>query len=196
MEAAISKIKVGLVGLSEIMFDRFFDYSKEQRPPEQKLYYDGKAIVLPQANIEAFLFGLDPKGCAMTFEGKKCKEYRTIGMSHVFIEESIIPFMADGEPIIFDGFDGKQFWIHEGSPRGGSGSSRVKQEMKKRPVLKLPWALNFTLTLIKNGIINETKLSNWFTLGGMQIALGTYRPRWGRFAVETWEVVGEEKKKR
>jgi len=194
MEPAITKIKVGLVGLAEIMFDKFTDYSKEQRPPEQKLYLsDGNALVLPQSNIEAFLFGIDPKGCAMTFEGKKCKEYRTIGMSHVFIDEALIPFTADGKPVTFKDFNGKQFWVHEGAPRGGTGSGRVKQEMKKRPVLKMPWALNFTLTVVKNPLIDEQKLFNWLTLGGIQIALGTYRPRWGRFAVETWEVVGEKK---
>jgi len=185
----ITKIAVKLAGLAPIMFDRFIDHSREARPAEQRLYLvDGNVLVMPQENIEAFMFGMDPKGCAMTFEGKRCKEYRTVGMSHVFIEETSIPFQAEGKDIIFDGFNDR-IWIHNRSGgRTGSGSSRTKQEPKQRPVLNTPWSLSFTLTVVKNALIDETKLYNWFTSGGVQIALGTYRPRWGRVAVEKWEV--------
>jgi hypothetical protein len=31
-------------------------------------------------------------------------------------------------------------------------------------------------------------LYNWFTKGGLLIALGTYRPRFGRFSVRAWDV--------
>ena len=191
MELEITKIKVKIAGISEIMFDRFYDYSKEQKPPEQKLYLaDENRVVLPQANIEAFLFGENPQGCAKAFEGKKGKEYIRMGMSHVFIDETIIPFTDDeGKEIIFDGFGNEHFWIHEGSPRSKSGSLSIKQEMKQRPVLKMPWSLSFTFRLIKNTSIDETKLYNWMVRGGMQIAIGTYRPRWGRFMVEDWKII-------
>ncbi len=184
----INRISVKLTGISEIMFDRFYDYSKEQKPPEQKLYLnDDNVCVLPQANIEAFLFGENPQGCAKAFEGKQGKAYIRMGMSHVFIDEAVIPFTGDdGTPIVFDGFKDR-FWIHEGSPRSKSGSLSIKQEMKQRPVLKMPWNLTFTFRLIKNGQIDEMKLYNWMVRGGMQIALGTYRPRWGRFAVDEFE---------
>jgi hypothetical protein len=188
----ITRYKVKLSGVSDIMFDRFYDYSKEQKPPEQKLYLtDGNVCVLPQANIEAFLFGENPQGCAKAFEGKKGKEYIRMGMSHVFIDEAIIPFTDDKEkPIVFNGFK-DQFWIHEGSPRSKSGSLSIKQEMKQRPVLRLPWNLTFTFRLIKNTHIDGSKLYNWMVRGGMQIAMGTYRPRWGRFIVTEFEEVKE-----
>ena len=187
----IQRIRVKLSGVSDVMFDRFMDYSKEQRPPEQKLYLiDGNVAVLPQANIEAFLFGENPQGCAKAFEGKKGKEYIRMGMSHVFIDESVIPFTDDsGEKIVFSGFNDGHFWIHEGSPRSKSGSLSIKQEMKQRPVLKAPWNLEFTFRLIKNNLIDPTKLYNWMVRGGMQIAIGTYRPRWGRFVVSEYEEI-------
>ena len=185
----ITKIKAELSSLSDIMFDRFIDYSQEKRPPEQKFYLgDGNALVLPQENIIAFLFGENPAGCAKAFEGKKGKEYIRIGQSHVFIDEPLIPFMSDGKPVTFNGF-GNQLWIHQGSPRMKKGNLSIKSEMKERPVIRHPWGLPFTLTIIKNNYIDETKLYNWFIMGGMQIALGTYRPRWGRFTVEKWELV-------
>jgi len=189
----ITRIKARLAALSDIMFDRFIDYSEEKRPPEQKLYLgEGNALVLPQDNIIAFLFGENPAGCAKAFEGKQGKTYIRIGQSHVFIDKPLIPFTAEEEPVIFDGFNGK-LWIHHGAPRVKKGTLSVKTEMKERPVLKAPWELTFTLTVIKNNYIDENKLFNWFTVGGMQIALGTYRPRWGRFAVDIWEMIEESK---
>lgn len=110
-------------------------------------------------------------------------------MSHVFIKETLIPFMVDDKEVIFDGFKGN-LWIHEGTGgRTKQGSLSIKQEAKPRPVLKMPWFLNFTLTIVENVLIDETKLFNWFTRGGIEIALGTYRPRWGRFSVDKWEIV-------
>ncbi len=186
----ITKIKLTLQGLADIMFDRFIDHSKDKRPPEQKLYLvEDNKVVLPQANIEAFLFGENPQGCAKAFEGKQGKEYIGMGMSHVSIEESFIPFIVDGKELRFDGFNGV-LWIHQGTGgRTKQGSLSIKQEAKPRPVLKVPWFLNFTLTLVENTIINETKLYNWFVRGGIEIALGTYRPRWGRFSVDKWDIV-------
>ena len=187
----VTKINVTLSALSDIMFDKFIDHSKGERPPEQKLYLtEGNKLVLPADNLYAFLFNENPPaGCAKTFEGKKGKEYCRIGQSHVFIEPAVVPFLdGQGNEIIFNGFD-ERFWIHEGAPRtkASSGSNTIKQEMKKRPVLKLPWQLKFRILLIKNPLIDETKLYNWFVAGGMQIALGTYRPRFGRFEVVEWE---------
>ena len=34
----IQKIDVTIEGIADIMFDKFFDHSKEQRPPDQKIY--------------------------------------------------------------------------------------------------------------------------------------------------------------
>jgi len=187
------RIKVSLCGVADIMFDRFFDYSKEQKPAEQKLYLSSNnECVLPQDNIEAFMFGENPQGCAKAFEGKRGKEYIRMGMSHVFIDEPVIPFTdIKGGSIYFNGFDDEdgKFWIHAGSPRSKSGSLSIKQETKYRPVLRHPWYLNFTIRLVKNNLIDDTKVYNWLVRGGMQISLGTYRPRWGRFVVEKYDVV-------
>lgn len=183
----ITKIKAKLAALSDIMFDRFIDHSRERRPPEQKLYLgEGNALVLPQANIDAFLFGDDPPGCARTFEGKRGKEYMRMGAAHVFIGEAVIPFTAEGKPVIFSGFESGNLWVHHGSPRVKQGSRSIKQEEKERPVLRRPWELEFTLTVLKNTLIDENKLHNWFEVGGMQIALGTYRPKFGRFYILSW----------
>jgi hypothetical protein len=183
----ITKIKAKLDSLSDIMFDRFIDYSTERRPPEQKLYLGSKnELVLPQENIISFLFS--DIGCAKLFEGKKGKQYIQIGMSHVFIDEMLIPFMDKNKPVVFKEF-GEKLWVHNGSPITKKGSLRIKSESKERPVLKHPWSVTFHISILKNNLIDETKLYNWFMLGGMQVAIGTYRPRFGRFTVDQWEIV-------
>jgi hypothetical protein len=185
----IRTIGIELEGLADIMFDRFIDYSTEKRPPEQKLYLrEDNAIVMPGENILAFLFGEDPAGCAKAFEGKRAKEYLRIGNSHVFVQEDLILFERDEKPMKFSGFGPEEvLYLKHASGRTKQGSRSIKQEIKARPVLRLPWALRFHVNLVKNQIIDETKLFNWFTMGGIQIALGTWRPRYGRFSVKVME---------
>lgn len=184
-------IKVKLDGLADIMFDKFIDHSKENRPPEQKLYLaEGNKVVLPAENVRAFLFSENsPAGCAKTFEGK---EYVRIGYGYAHISPVLIPFVdtSSGKPIEFKSFDDGRFSIYlsAGRTKASTGSNTIKQEAKPRPLMKLPWSIMFTIDLIKNGYIDENKLYNWFVAGGKQIALGTYRPAFGRFEVAEWDI--------
>lgn len=188
-EAQLSKtITVTLEGLSDFMFDRFFGHEKGDRPPEQKLYLaQNNRVVLPSENIWAFLFGENPQGCAKAFEGKGSKEFIRIGQAHLVIEPPLIPFMRGDKPIIFTEFDRESFYVSEFAPRTKQGSLSIKQEIKKRPVLMRPWALSFQMVLVKNNKIDDNRLFNWFTRGGIEIGLGTYRPRYGRFSVTQFD---------
>ena len=125
-----TKIDVTLSGLSDIMFDRFIDHSKESRPAAQKLYIaSGNKLVLPSSNLDAFLFGENPQGCAKAFEGKKSKDYIRGGWSHIHIGPALIPFMDDqGKEIIFESLDDPRFYIFSLGGRTKSGSLSIKQE--------------------------------------------------------------------
>lgn len=184
----IREIKVVVEGAADIMFDRFIDHSAEARPAEQKLYLDEQnRLVLPADNIDAFLFGEDPMGCAKAFEGKKAKEYLRVGKSHVFVKEPLALFSQNGKPVVVKGpvAEDKRFYIKLSGGRTKQGARSIKQEARPRPVFRLPWALHFTLMLAQNTLIDETKLFNWLTVGGIQIGLGTWRPNYGRFFVKT-----------
>jgi len=185
-------IKVVLEGVADILFDRFIDHSKEDRPPEQKLYLSGEnQVVFPSENLTAFLFGDLKPGCAKIFEGKKCKDYIRMGMSHVFFKQGLIPFTKKGKPIVFKNFENGNFYLYESAPATKmSGGGIIKQEAKPRPVLKVepdPWQLKFDIEYVPNPIIDGTKLYNYFVNGGILLALGSYRPRFGRFIVKTWD---------
>lgn len=194
-EKMSTKIDVTLLGLSGIMFDRFIDHSKEVRPAEQKLYLDpdGKTIVIPNIMIESFITRqLAPVGCACKFEQRKGKEYAGIAMSHIFFSPELIPIVETktGKPIELKTEIEKdpRFYVARFSPvTKMSGGGAIKQEAKPRPVLRYGWQISFEIQIMKNHLIDETKLYNWFTLGGSLIGLGSYRPRYGRFEVKNWK---------
>src|SRR4030065_745477 len=128
------KINVVLDGFSNIMFNRFYDHSKEVRPAEQKTH-------------------LNPNDRSQGFCGST------------------------------------PFYIHLSGGRTKLGSLSIKQEAQPRPVLKLPWRLSFTITLLDNAILDPMKLENWFNECGITVALGAHRPRFGRFQVKEWKVM-------
>jgi hypothetical protein len=195
MQKAVSKEiceerKVTFTGLVSILFDRFIDMSADDRPADQKLYLNEENVVgVPAENIWSFLFAEKPGGCAKRFEGKKGSEYLMVGQSHISITPEFIPFIRDGKPIIFGRFDesgidplsGMKVLKHKGLLKKGT---QVVPCPKTRPCLPTPWELEFTVSLYENRLITMTKLFNWMSRGGIEISLGTYRPRFGRFTVE------------
>jgi hypothetical protein len=189
IELKIVTVSVRLESLSDIMFNRFIDQSAEQRPPQQKMYLDtGNVVCLPAENIKAFLFGEFPAGCARKFEGKKGKDYMQVGLGHVFIKPSLIPFLRDGKPAAWKEFDGTVFKIDRSSPRVRKGNLSIKQNVIERPVLTHPWSLEFEIDIVENNSIDYQKLYNWFVSGGILLALGTHRPEYGRFTVTEWKL--------
>lgn len=186
-----NEISIKLSGLSDILFDRFIDHSKEVRPPEQKLYMtEGNKVILPAENFRAFLFNEKVPGCTGVFEGRKRKDYNRVGITHTAINPVMIPFTDEkGKPIVFKDFKKGKFYIYESAPvTKASGGQIVKQERIFRPAIKTPWFLKFNITLLDNPLIDENKLYNWLSNGGVLIALGAYRPLFGRFEVVEWEV--------
>jgi hypothetical protein len=189
----ITKIKVGLEGLSDIMFDRFFDHSGEDRPPERKLYLNEKSeVVLPAECIYSFLFrDSAPVGVIRFVEKRGAKDYLALGQAHLSIEPVLISFLKKDKPIKFEKFGpDSPFYVNDWSAgiTKLSGGKVIKQEVRKRPILRLPWALTFEINLFPNDKVTPEKLHSWFEVGGLVTALGTYRPRHGRFMVKDWDV--------
>lgn len=190
----IQKIDVRIEGIADIMFDKFYDHSKASRPAEQKFYLFGEnEIVLPSSNFHSFLLGERKPGAIKTVEGKGARDYLQAAHGHIFLDKQVINFTSDREgkkKVIFNGFTKKSpFYICEESGVAGSGSKVIKLPIEPRPVLKLPWFLEFQIHLVNNPIFDEPKLFNWVTVGGIMVAIGTYRPRYGRFQVDKWDKV-------
>jgi hypothetical protein len=187
----------GTAGLSDIMFDRFYDHSKgaASYPPEKKIYLSQKSeLVLPAENIISFLVRDEkPTGVIRQKEGNKAMQFLAPAKAYVNVDPLLIPFLGkDGKPIIINGEleKDKRFYINDWSSglTKQTGGKVIKQESRARPVLRLPWFLSFLITVIKNEKVTQAKLLEWFEYGGHLQALGTYRPKHGRFLVQDWNV--------
>jgi len=136
----------------------------------------------------SFLCGSLKPGCIKKFEGKKSGGYLDVAYSHISFTPNTVPFLRKGKPIVFKTIEDANLWgikLSGGITKPGP----IKQEAQPRPYLTTPWELIFTITLVKNSMIDETKLYNYFTNGGIVVALGTFRPLYGRFLVKEWEQV-------
>lgn len=188
----MQEFEITLNGLSDILFNRFIDHSKEVRPPEQLLYLvDNNLVVLPREHLYAFLTNQKSGGVIKKVEKRGSGDYLDIAASHISIREDVIPFRRKNEPIVFNGFGNGTFKKFTASPvtKMSSGPGIIKQPAYDRPLLTLPWSLTFHMQLIENPKITEGKLRNWFEIGGILVAIGSYRPRYGRFSV-SWKNLG------
>ena len=182
---AIAKRSVLLRGIRPIMFDRYAGDNKTQLRTEDKMYYaeDGKTLVLPSQNIMSFLTSENTQSAPRRLLGRQYKTVAQAVKSFVEIEEQLIPFQRGGKPIVFEGFDTTEgVYVRNDVARLKDGIPNPKV----RPVIDLPWELQFTLLLLPNNEIQEAMIRDLFERGGIALGLGTYRGVFGKFVVEEW----------
>lgn len=188
---ANEKLSVVCTGITPLMFDRYQGIDGEVAP-EDKLYLsrDGKGhVVIPSKNLESFLGSDDQrKSCAGLFMGKKRGPYVQACGYAITVEPWEIPITRNGKPIVFKGWDAKSdppssksAGIHVDYDKGVVPGKGVPVELK-RPLIELPWKITFDVTLWKNDLIDRKRLTDWLTNGGIQVAIGNHRPKFGRFA--------------
>jgi len=183
------KAQFTLTGLVGILFDRFIDMSEQKVDASEKLYLAEKnQVVFPSENIYGFLCTEKPAGCARWFEGRKGPKFGKAVMSYTGISPEMIPFRRNGKEIFFSGF--KNEYDAKAKIRVLHHKATVMKNSRPvpmptaRPMLEVPWQLEFTISLVKNNILSMNKIIKWFEQGGIEIGLGAYRPRFGRFMVE------------
>jgi hypothetical protein len=98
-----------------------------------------------------------------------------------------IPFLRNGEIIRVGTFQDdveplSGIYLHRSVARLEKGIPNPKE----RPVLPLPWSLQFTLEIFPNKEIKEQEIKNLFEDGGMAIGLGTFRGVFGKFRIAEW----------
>jgi hypothetical protein len=185
MEKTIQR-KVLLTGLSDIMFDRYPGDNKTVLTPEKKFYYlpDGETLAMPAMNIVSFLTAQNTDSAPKRLLDKR--QYKTVAsaiLSFTAITPFEIPFLSNGEPVKFSGFDGKKFYIHNSVARLAKGVPNPKI----RPVIRTPWELAFEVSIFPNKEFTEDMLTDLFIRGGLAIGLGTFRGVFGKFKVSKWE---------
>jgi hypothetical protein len=180
--AAIS-IACKLTGVRPLMFDRYAGDNSTQLPGHEKLYLDEKRrLTLPAVNLFSMLCAENTKSVCRQFFGKNGK---TIGLgmaSYVTIEPFAIPICDDKGQITFTGFN-QQVSEHRTVARLAKGVPNPKQ----RPVVAMPWNLQFEMHYIENKYCSLENLRQALTMGGM-LGVGTFRPFFGRYEVEQCKI--------
>src|SRR3954471_23544560 len=88
--------KVNLIGLTEIMFDRYPGDNDTKLEPWQKLYFaqDQKTLVLPADNIMSFLSAQNTDSAPKRLlDSRKYKRFTQACGSYVGVAPALIPFI-------------------------------------------------------------------------------------------------------
>lgn len=184
--------RVRLCGMTEIMFDRYAGDNKTKLEPWQKLYLqpgDSRVIGIPALNIMSFLTAHNTNSAPKRLRDKRqYKDICNACLSFVSITPAFIHLVRNNEPIVFERF------IDDVCPKSGVYIHRAVARLdkgipnpKERPVVPLPWAIEFTLSIFPNKEIKEVEIQNLIEEGGRALGLGTFRGVFGKFYIESWE---------
>lgn len=183
---------VALKGVVDIMFDRYAGDNSTRLEVWQKLYFlpgDSKVIGIPAINIMSFLSAHNTNSSPKRLRDKrKYKDIANACLSFIQINPTFIPLVRDGKPIQFgqlhNDVDPKSgCYVHRSVARLDKGIPNPKE----RPVIPLPWGLEFNLTIWPTREIQEQEIINLFEEGGRALGLGTFRGVFGKFIVDRWE---------
>lgn len=183
---------VSLKGMTDIMFDRYAGDNNTRLEVWQKLYVqpgDTKVIGIPALNIMSFLSAHNTNSAPKRLRDKrKYKDIANACLSFIQIAPTFIPLLREHQPIRFgkfvDDIDPESgCYVHRSVARLDKGIPNPKE----RPVIPLPWSLNFELTLWPTREIQEQEIINLFDEGGRALGLGTFRGVFGKFVIDQWE---------
>lgn len=187
--------RVAIRGMTPLMFDRYAGDNTTRLEWHQKIYLRSGTsnLCLPTLNLVSFFTAHNTNSAPKRLRDKRV--YKSICnaiLSFVSISDADgnpdnILIKREGKPIEVGTFgeanDKKSgIYLHRAVARLDKGIPNPKE----RPVLPLPWALEFDLTIYPNKEIKEQEIKNLLAEGGMAIGLGTFRGVFGKFEVESW----------
>lgn len=187
------KRKVKLVGMSDLMFDRYAGDNSTKLEVWQKFYFSqikDRGLVLPALNLHALLSAQNTNSAPKRLRDKrKYKDIANACLSFVQVGPKEIPILRNGKQIIFGRFDQNDrcetsnTYVHRSVARLKDGIPNPKV----RPVICLPWEIEFDLTILPNREIKEQEIANLIEEAGYAIGLGTYRGVFGKYSIASWE---------
>ena len=179
--------KCVLTGGAPIMFDRYPGDNKTKLPNREKATLaEGDVIVVPALSIYSMLGAENTKSVSKQF-GKASKAVAGDMNAGFRIAAFEIPLMARGKPIVMPKVltedSTQQVYLRSDVARVKAGIPNPKE----RPVVKLPWALEFEFSYLEGDNCSIATLRDAFERAGRFIGLGTFRPYFGQFSVTKWD---------
>jgi len=192
----IIKRRVSIRGVTPLMFDRYAGDNNTKLEWSQKIYLRSgtQSLCLPTLNLVSFFTAHNTNSAPKRLRDKRIyKGICNAILSFVSISgadgnsENIL-LQRDGQPITVGTFGDRVdeqsgIYLHRAVARLDKGIPNPKE----RPVLPLPWSLDFDLTIYPNKEIKEQEIKNLLAEGGMAIGLGTFRGVFGKFEIVSWE---------
>lgn len=184
---SITKINVRLTGLTPIMFDRYAGDNKTKLETVEKFYRNANSeLVLPALNLSSFLCAQNTRSAAKDYYDKRTYKDKAINiLSFTIVSPDMPNLLRDGKPIVVKKIGDAETYEHLAVARLDKGIPNPKQ----RPVLPLPWALEFTLAIYPNDSVDGNELHGLFKSCGLSLGLGTFRGVFGKFKVDKWEKI-------
>ena len=189
------EIRASYVGLVPMMQHRFADPSQTEKPGKKKakgrneadilacLHRDKKGVFVPADNILMMLIGNTKRVGAAKIQGTyvekgKGTEYLNIAKSCIWVLGPVDPMKVYLEPNrkTYDVVDARSFINAAGS-----------RSMAYRPILNLPWSLDFIIH-VTDPNIDESKVRQFFDTAGLRCGCCAYGPTFGRCRIDKWEV--------
>ena len=188
--------KVRLKGIRELMFDRYAGDNDTKLAWHEKIYLvpGASTLCFPAINISSFYTAHNTNSAPKRLRDKrKYKDICNACLSFMSIEgppehPQYIPILRQGVPITVGNFTAdmdKKSGLY--LARHVARLDKGVPNPKERPVLPLPWEVEFTITLFPNSEIKEAEILNLTREGGLAIGLGTFRGVFGKFVVDLWE---------
>ncbi len=183
-QTQVNKIAVEFEGVRPMMFDRYAGDNNTSLPVPEKMYLEGRHLIMPSTNIYSLLCAKNGESvCKRFFGGTAGKDIGLGISSYTSIEPFEIPILCNGKQIEFNGFN-EQIFIHHGVARLLHGVPNPKE----RPTLALPWTIKFEMEYIENKLCTLENLRQALAKGGI-IGLGTFRPYFGRYELAQFDVL-------
>ena len=180
---SVTKISIRLEGLRPLMFDRYAGDNNTQLQTIEKMYLTSSmGLVMPALNVLSLLTAQNTPSVSRQFFGKNGKTIALGINSYTAISPFEIPICDDNGPVFFTDWN-DQISIAKHVARLPKGIPNPKV----RPVLALPWYLDFQIEYVENKHCTLENLRQAIDMGGI-LGLGTFRPVYGRYALVGWTV--------
>ncbi len=188
--------RVVINGITPIMFDRYAGDNQTKLEWSQKIYLKNGTsnLSLPTLNLVSFFTAHNTNSAPKRLRDKRmykgiCNAILSfVSISGVDGDTEVIQFTRNKKPIEVGTFTDRKdeksgLYLHRAVARLDKGIPNPKE----RPVLPLPWSLEFDLTIYPNKEIKEQEIKNLLAEGGMAIGLGTFRGVFGKFEIAKWD---------
>lgn len=181
-------IKAVLRGTRPIMFDRYGGDNNTKLPVQEKAYTDESGrLGIPVLNIYSMLSAENTPSVAKRFHGKQARNMALGIQSFVDIQSNgpdpYFCILTDEQGNEYKSGDEKIIIMHHVA-RLAKGVPNPKE----RPVLPQGWSISIVINHQHNQFVSLPNLKNMFEQGGI-LGLGTFRPIFGRYIIETWDEI-------